>query len=280
MACRYACRRCLLAIRGPLVLSSRSSKPSKPLRPSDNFRKAFSTARRLSQQPPEHDMNYRDYRANPYEDVSNVRQGNPILRQDNLFHPFSKSPTLAIRQKATYIKQHAYCPHHSHNQTRMPAYGPDDPEAQKPRMGGMMPAHARFECPDCGIPLYCSEEHWLDDYENHIPYCEILRQINEDEHDLRSGRFFGEFEYPGPQLDDSFLVNLTNWDTLLWSRGFNAINGDRNQRQVTRMLTYPATIGSVLHELSPYSLKNGGRVTVEGLRSFSGMFSAHRIRSG
>jgi splicing suppressor protein 51 len=31
------------------------------------------------------------------------------------------------------------------------------------------------------------------------------------------------------------------------------------------------TIGSVLHELSPYSIKKEGRLTVEGLKSLSGM---------
>jgi splicing suppressor protein 51 len=43
-------------------------------------------------------------------------------------------------------------------------------------------------------------------------------------------------------------------------------------RQVTRMLTYPQTIGSVLHELSPYSVRSGGRLTAEGLKSLSGRF--------
>jgi mitochondrial splicing suppressor protein 51 len=128
-----------------------------------------------------------------------------------------------------------------------------------------------FECPDCGIATYCSEEHWEDDYEAHMEICDILRQINEDDHDLRSGRYFSEFEYPGPQLEE-ILVNMTNWDTLLYTRQFEAINADRAMRQATRLLTYPVTLGSILHELSPYSVREGGRLTIEGLKSLSGEY--------
>lgn len=109
----------------------------------------------------------------------------------------------------------------------------------------------------------------MDDFETHLEICDTLRQINEDDHDLRSGRFFPEFSYPGAQ-DDNCVINMTNWDTFLYTRDFDAINSDRSMRQVTRVLTYPLTIGSVLHELSPYNLKKGGRLTVEGLKSASG----------
>lgn len=191
-----------------------------------------------------------------------------LLKRNNLFHSFSNSPSPEIRRRAAFIKQHAYCPHHSHNATRQ-ARDPEDAEASKPSSGGVPPAHVRFECPDCGIPVACSEEHFADEYEAHIEICDTLRQINEDDHDLRSGRFFPEFELQGPQPEE-FLVNMTNWDTLLYTREFNAINEDRSMRQVTRLLTYPITVGSVLHELSPYDIRSGGRLTVEGLKSMSG----------
>lgn len=109
----------------------------------------------------------------------------------------------------------------------------------------------------------------MDDFEAHLEVCETLKQINEDDHDLRSGRFFPEFAYPGLQ-DENFVINMTNWDTFLYTREFDAINDDRSMRQVTRMLTYPLTIGSVLHELSPYSIRKGSRLTAEGLKSVSG----------
>lgn len=284
MATKYTCRRCLVAIQQSSSLSSRSGRSSKAWlsdsfpTSTKTFRASLSTNRRLQKPEVETDLNKRVYRNLPYQhlDVGDVQQGNSILRPDNLFHSFSKSPSPAIRKKAAYIKQHAYCPHPDHRQTRMPSYGPDDPESRKPASGGIAPAHAKFECPDCGIPLYCSEEHWMDDYEAHLEVCEVLKTINEDEHDLRSGRFFSEFEYPGPQYLDDFLINMMNWDTLLWTREFKAINNDMHQRQATRLLTYPATIGSVLHELSPYTVKSGERLTPEGLRSLSGKHDFHR----
>ncbi|KAL0259616.1 translational activator for mitochondrial COX1 [Diplodia seriata] len=193
---------------------------------------------------------------------------NVLLKRNNLFHSFSNSPSPEIRRRAAFIKQHAYCPHHSHRQTRV-VNDPEDPEAQKTVHGTLPPAHVRHECPDCGIPVSCSEEHFADDYERHLEICDTLREINEDDHDLRSGRFFPEFEYPGMQMEEA-LVNFTNWDTYLYSREHQAINDDRSLRQATRLLTYPVTIGSVLHELSPYNAKSGGRLTVEGLKSLSG----------
>ncbi len=177
-----------------------------------------------------------------------------------------------MRQRALFTRNNAYCPHPSHQQTRVPS-SPGDPEARK-EVGeeAAPPARVTFECPDCGIATYCSKEHWESDYENHIEVCDTLRQINEDDHDLRSGRYFAEFEYPGPQLDE-ILVNMTNWDTLLYTRQFEAINDDRPMRQATRLLTYPVTIASVLHELSPYNIRRGGRLTMEGLKSLTGEFS-------
>ncbi|KAI3336936.1 PXA domain-containing protein [Xylariaceae sp. AK1471] len=201
-----------------------------------------------------------------------------VLRSDDLFHSFTNSPLPEIRQRAAFIRQHAYCPHPDHRITRAPVE-PDNPRITA-SSGNVAPAHVDFECPDCGIPVYCSEKHWSEDYEAHLQICDTLRQINEDEHDLRSGRFFPEFEYAGPQMEEA-VVNMTNWDTFLYTRQFEAINDDRNMRQVTRLLTYPLTIGSVLHELSPYNIKKGGRLTPEGLKSLSALrYTLHPPRTG
>ncbi len=194
-----------------------------------------------------------------------------LLQPNNLFHAFSNSPSPEIRRRAAFMKSQAYCPHPSHRQTRLPT-APNDPEARKDNSkASLPPAHVRFECPDCGIPVSCSEEHWADDYESHMEICDILREINEDDHDLRSGRFFPEFEYPGPQIEEA-LANMTNWDTYMYSREFRANNDPRSMRQATRLLTYPMTIGSILHELSPYNIRRGGRLTTEGLKSLSGTY--------
>ncbi|GAP91045.1 putative mRNA processing protein [Rosellinia necatrix] len=200
-----------------------------------------------------------------------------VLQSNNLFHSFTNSPIPEIRRRAAFIRQHAYCPHPEHRPTRAPVQ-PADPQASSP--GTAAPAHVDFECPDCGIPVYCSEKHWAEDYEAHLQICDTLRQINEDEHDLRSGRFFPEFEYAGPQLEEA-AVNMTNWDTFLYTREFEAINDDRSMRQVTRLLTYPLTIGSILHELSPYHVRKGGRLTPEGLKSLSALrYTLHPPKSG
>lgn len=175
-----------------------------------------------------------------------------VLKPDNLFHPMDQSPSPSMRERADYIKTHAYCPHPDHTRTR--------------------PTHISFTCPDCGTPTYCTEQHWAEDYKSHLRICDTLREINEDDHDLRSGRFFPEFDYPGVQLNEA-LINFTNWDTYLYTRGFEAVNEERSLRQLTRLLTYPTTIASVLHELSPYNLRH--RMTMEGLKSLAGASSSH-----
>ncbi|KAK3703319.1 translational activator for mitochondrial COX1 [Vermiconidia calcicola] len=200
-----------------------------------------------------------------------------LLQPNNLFHPFTTSPSPQIRRRAATIRQNAYCPHPDHQPTRSPI-APHDTEGRK--AGVSPPAHVRHECPDCGIPVSCSEEHFASDYESHLEICDTLRQINEDDHDLVSGRFFPEFEYPPARFEEA-QVNMTNWDTLLFSRGFEAVNAERSMRQVTRLLTYPITVGSVLHELSPYAFGKEGRLTPEGLRSLSALrYTLHPPRTG
>ncbi len=195
------------------------------------------------------------------------------IDQDNLFHPFTDSPVPEFRRRAAFMRQHAYCPHPDHKPTKLPTIG-TDAESTQEETGDMAPAHVDFECPDCGVPVYCSKEHWMDHYEKHLEVCDTLRQINEDDHDLRSGRVFHEANLPDLQLDDA-AVNMTNWDTFMYTREFNAVDSDRGMRQITRLLTYPVTVGSVLHELSPYSMQAGGRLTAEGLKSFSGKLIQH-----
>jgi splicing suppressor protein 51 len=203
------------------------------------------------------------------------------LSEDDLFHPFTDSPVPEFRRRAAFMRQHAHCPHPDHHATKMQTVAPTGGEPET--AGNMPPAHVDFECPDCGFPVYCTKEHWMDDYENHLKVCDTLRQINEDDHDLRSGRVFTEGNLPDMQMDEA-VVNMTNWDTFMYTREFNAVHSDRSMRQITRLLTYPITIASVLHELSPYEYKhgkNGGRLTTEGLKSLSALrYNLHPPRSG
>lgn len=197
--------------------------------------------------------------------------GHPSLKlsQDDLFHSFTNSPVPDFRRRAAFMRQHAYCPHPDHQPTKMQTIAPKSAADESKGGGDIAPAHVDFECPDCGFPVYCSQEHWMDDYDKHLEICDTLRQINEDEHDLMSGRVFTEANVPDTQNEDA-LINMSNWDTFMYTRSFEAVNSDRAMRQITRLLTYPVTIGSVLHEMSPYGLHRGGRLTPEGLKSFSG----------
>jgi hypothetical protein len=121
---------------------------------------------------------------NLFKKAPSKPESTPILSQENLFHPFSASPFPALVARGEAIKSLAPCPvcasHHDHTH--------DHTKAQ--------PRPIAFECPDCGWPTHCTEEHWLADT-NHARYCSRLREVNEDEHDLRSGRRLREFELPG-----------------------------------------------------------------------------------
>lgn len=116
----------------------------------------------------------------------------PLLSQDDLFHPLSQSPFKEMRAKGDRIKQLAYCP------VSLEKYGEKK--------------HVQFECPNCGFPTHASEARWNED-ENHGRYWPRLREANEDEHDLRSGREMTEFKLPGtssPRLARRALLTSSN----------------------------------------------------------------------
>lgn len=197
----------------------------------------------------------------------------PILSQDDLFHPFSQSPFPAISARGEAIQKLAPCPTCLSEHTGTHAHV----KAQ--------PKNVKFECPDCGWPTHCSEEHWKAD-ENHAKYCSRLREVNEDDHDLRSGRRIQEFELPGaPHLrcfcvllclipsagpqDTEAAISFANWDVFWYTRNFPSMDTERSRRHSSKLLTYPLTVGSVLHQWSPLMLSNQ-RLTPEGSRSLAG----------
>jgi splicing suppressor protein 51 len=51
-----------------------------------------------------------------------------------------------------------------------------------------------YDCPDCGWPTHKDRSRWEEGWEEHQEVCQRLREVNEDEHDLRSGRRMKEFE--------------------------------------------------------------------------------------
>ncbi|KAJ8093261.1 translational activator for mitochondrial COX1 [Marasmius tenuissimus] len=189
----------------------------------------------------------------------------PLLSEDDLFHPFSKSPFPQVRARGEAISSMAPCPvcvaSHSHVHAHTQA----------------QPKTVKFECPDCGWPTHCSEEHWREDKE-HEKYCSRLREANEDEHDLRSGRKFPEFELPGPQGYDE-AISFANWDVFWYTRGFNSMDTERARRHASKLLTFPITIGSVLHQHSSLMLNNQ-RLTPEGSRSMAAIRSTLHVEPG
>lgn len=125
----------------------------------------------------------------------NIEDGSKIkLAPDNLFHKLSKSPIPELRDRAAIINKYGVCPvceaHEDKEQRKRPVY----------------------ECPDCGYPTHCSEEHYNEGKEaHHHGLCQILREQNEDDHDLRSGRPMKEFEFP------SKYISLPTHQVLLQS---------------------------------------------------------------
>ncbi|KAJ7197176.1 zinc-finger of mitochondrial splicing suppressor 51-domain-containing protein [Mycena pura] len=189
----------------------------------------------------------------------------PLLTEDNLFHLFSKSPFPMLRARGNAIKQLAPCPvcTSSHDQGHPNAHHE--------------PQNVQFECPDCGWPTHCSEEHWKEDKE-HEKYCTRLREANEDEHDLRSGRRMVEFELPGPQGYEE-AISFANWDLFWYTRGFMSMDTERARRHASKLLTYPITIGGALHQFSPLTLNNQ-RLTPEGSRSLAAIRSTLHVPLG
>ncbi|KAG8759036.1 translational activator for mitochondrial COX1 [Serendipita sp. 396] len=177
--------------------------------------------------------------------------------EPSLFHLHSKSPSADIRLRGERIKKFAQCP------VCLNVEG-----TRK---------NVKHECVDCGWPTHCGQEHWEQD-EDHAKYCTRLREVNEDDHDLRSGRTFYEYEMPGP-IPYGETVSLSNWDIFWYTRGFLSIDTERARRHLSKLLTYPMTIAGVLHEYSNLTTRNQ-RVTPEGLRSLNALRTTLHVPMG
>nr|VWO98815.1 Neutral alpha-glucosidase AB [Ganoderma boninense] len=78
-----------------------------------------------------------------------------------------------------------------------------------------------------------------------------------------------EFELPGPQ-DSEAAISFSNWDVFWYTREFPSMDSERSRRHASKILTYPITIGSVLHQFSNLTLSNQ-RLTPEGSRSLAAL---------
>lgn len=124
--------------------------------------------------------------------------------QDDMFHPLSSSPFPELRARAQSIKKMSHCPVCTHVHTS----GKD--KINTPTQ----PKMVEFDCPDCGYPTHCSENHWRVD-EEHRRYCSRLREINEDDHDLRSRRQKIEYVLPGTLL---MMFDCRSTESTLYRR--------------------------------------------------------------
>lgn len=73
---------------------------------------------------------------------------------------------------------------------------------------------------------------------------------------------------PGPQGFEE-AISFANWDVFWYTRGFPSMDTERSRRHASKLLTYPITIGGVLHQHSDLTLNNQ-RLTPEGSRSLAG----------
>lgn len=163
---------------------------------------------------------------------------------ENRFYPWESSPSQDLRARAAFIRARGRCPVTGRN--------------------------IDFTCPKSGIPTHHSEEAWLQDAEHQQHRWKLLKWANMYEYDLRSGRDFPEFDFPTNQDNDA-VVNFLNWDTFFYTRQFYSMDTEFHLAAVTKMLSYPITIASVLHQYSPYSLKPKGPLTLEGLKSLAAL---------
>lgn len=163
-----------------------------------------------------------------------------LLEQDNLLHPLSESPVPAMRAKSDRIKQLSRSP--------------------------LLNASVQFDCVKSGWPTHHDAQEYESDSGHHARYWPTLKQVNEDEHDLRSGRTLSEFDHMPGQQPYEETISMANWDVFFYTRGFPSVDTDRSRRHLSKLLTYPITVATVLHENSPYNTRNQ-RVSSEGLRS-------------
>lgn len=170
-------------IRGGTSLTRLSQRPTTL----QSVRRIESTSRRTLFWP---------FRRTPSKPSPQSSVSTPLLAQNDLFHPLSQSPFPALVDKANRIKNVSLCPTslEQHDERTRPA----------------------FDCPDCGWPTHATQSRWMEGKEEHQEYCGRLREVNEDEHDIRSGRNMNEFEnLPGKCVQRETMSFLRVGTTLI-----------------------------------------------------------------
>ncbi|CAH2352098.1 protein Mss51p, mitochondrial [[Candida] railenensis] len=164
--------------------------------------------------------------------------------------PWDESPYEDLRTRAAFIRTKARCPTTGKS--------------------------VNYVCPISGIPTHHDEAAWAGDVHYHdTKTYDLLKKVNLYEHDLRSGRKFDEFVFPGQQEKDC-IPNMSNWDAFFYTRDFSPMNTEFNLAAASKVLTYPVTVASVFHRFSPYQQQTkkhaaGEALTLEGLKSLAAL---------
>eukprot|EP00283_Hemiselmis_rufescens_P011848 CAMPEP_0173458716 /NCGR_PEP_ID=MMETSP1357-20121228/60090_1 /TAXON_ID=77926 /ORGANISM="Hemiselmis rufescens, Strain PCC563" /LENGTH=377 /DNA_ID=CAMNT_0014426109 /DNA_START=12 /DNA_END=1145 /DNA_ORIENTATION=+ len=117
-----------------------------------------------------------------------------------------------------------------------------------------------YSCPKSGFPSHCCEVCYKED-KAHQDYAPKLREVYEDLVDLRSGRKFPEFNFPGPPTHEWQRSELINWRAYLSDRRFNGqdsvIGNARSDEELAReqqsirhissVFTFPLTIAHAIY---------------------------------
>lgn len=161
------------------------------------------------------------------------------------FYNWDDSPYEDIRIRSALIKTNALC-----RVTKKPI---------------------NFICPLSGIPTHHSKDAWEKDtnYHKNKTY-KYLKEVNIFEHIFRSRSSFNEFVFPKEQLENH-LVSFSNWDSFFYTRNFKPMEEDFSMALVTKMLTFPITIASLLHKMNPYMDAKKSPFTYEGLKSLAAL---------
>ncbi|KAI0243906.1 translational activator for mitochondrial COX1 [Massospora cicadina] len=77
------------------------------------------------------------------------------------------------------------------------------------------------------------------------------------------------FKFPG-QSSPEDAINLSSWDTFFVTRLFKNVDDERSVRHVSKLLTYPLTIASVLCPFGPHRPNTTG-LTLEGEKSLAAL---------
>ncbi|XBW37682.1 hypothetical protein QEN19_003264 [Hanseniaspora menglaensis] len=126
--------------------------------------------------------------------------------------------------------------------------------------------------PISGLPTHSSEDAYLKD-ENYIESNrpELLKLAVAYENDSISKREFPEYDLAQEQPQGQ-MISYKDWESWFYTRQFNSMETQFHIAQVSKFLTYPLTIASILSNNSPYLSSNkGGPITHEGLKSLSAL---------